>query len=123
LRERQRQPVLLRAGWGSGHDVDGQRKLLHHAAHHHQLLVVLLAEQRPRRPCPQTGGKQLHHHRAHAGEEAGAELPFQNVGQLLIGVYLEGLRLGVQLLLAGGKQHIAACSSLQLARSPAQVRG
>ena len=42
-------------------------------------------------------------------KKAGAKVAFQQVGQGGVGVHLEGLGLGVQVGLARGKQHVAAC--------------
>jgi len=63
-------------------------------------------------PPPQAkqhGGEQLHDHGADAGEEAGAELAFQDVGQGRVGLDLEGLRLGVQVAFARCEDDVAAC--------------
>ena len=54
--------------------------------------------------------QQFHDHRTHPDEEAGAEVAFQNVGELGGRVHLEGLRLWVQLRLFGGKHDVATCS-------------
>ena len=59
--------------------VMGSAQLVDHAADHHQLLVVLLAEHRH---LGLHGVEELEHHGAHAGEEAGAEVAFEDVGQL-----------------------------------------
>ena len=74
---RQGQPVVGAPGFAAD-DLDRQRELPHHVADDQQLLVVLLAEHRHARLH---AGEQLHHHRAHADEEARAEVAFEDVGQ------------------------------------------
>jgi hypothetical protein len=108
----ERQAVLGAAGVARD-DLDGQSELAHHLADHHQLLVVLAPEHGAARAAAEHAGKELHHHRAHAHEEPGTEVPLEDVGDLRIGVHLEGLRLGVQVVLARREQHVAA-GGLQL---------
>ena len=103
--------AIVGAAGGPGNDLNGQGKLLHHLADHHELLVVLAAKHGHARASVEHAGKQLHHHRTHPGEKAGAKVPFQNVCQLRVGLHLEGLRLGIQVFFAGGKQNVAACSA------------
>ncbi len=93
----------------TGHDGHGQGKLFDHAAKHHELLVVLLAEQRVAGALGlgEHTLEQLHHHGAHPGKKAWAEMAFQDVGQCLVGCHGEGLRLGVQVTLVGRKHHVA----------------
>ena len=104
----QGQPICRALGF-TAHHGDGQCKLLHHAAYHHQLLVVFFAKQGVAGAfgLGKHAMEQLHHHCAHAGEKAGAEVALQNVGQCLVGGYREGLWLGVEVALVGGKHHVA----------------
>ncbi len=99
----QRQAVFAALGF-TADDVDGHGELLDHVADHHQLLVVLLAEQCGARLRQR---QQLQHHSAHADEEAGAEVAFQDVCQLGRRVHLEALGLGIHLGLFGGKDQVA----------------
>ena len=69
----------------------------------HQLLVIFFAKNGHTRLH---AVEQFHHHGADTNEKARPEKSFQNIGQLRRGLHLEGLRLGVQLLLVRGKQHI-----------------
>ncbi len=104
IARRQRQAVLGAHRLG-GDDVDRQRELVGHAAHDHQLLVVLLAEHRHARLHAR---EQLHHHRAHALEEAGAEFAFEDVAQVVRRLDAVFLRLGVHVALGGREQHVDA---------------
>ena len=107
----ERQACLVTLGFTADH-VDRQSELLDHIADHHQLLVVLFAEQGGTRlgDC-----QQLHDHRTHPDEKAGAEVAFQNICQLSRRVHLECLRLRVKLALFGGKHNIATRSFQVLA--------
>ena len=58
--------------------------------------------------------EELVHHGADAGEEAGAELTFQDVGQLGRRHQPVALRLGVELGLIRGEHDVAGALRLQL---------
>ena len=93
IARRQGQAVVAALGFAA-HDVDRHGKLLDHVADDHELLVILFAKQGGARLRAR---QQLEHHGAHANEEAGAKVAFQNVGQFSGWVYLERLWLGVHL--------------------------
>ena len=77
-------------------------------------MIVLLAEHRDRGLHEV---EQLQHHGAHAGEEARAKVPFEDVGQRGRRQHRVALRLGIHLALVRRKHEVAAGGFEQFAIS------
>src|SRR5690606_28146806 len=91
--------------------VHRQLELAAHRAHHHQLLIVFLAENgHPRLHT----GKELHHYRADAIEEARPEFAFENISQRRRRLDAIALRFRVHLALIRREQYIDVAVALQL---------
>ena len=102
---RQREAVVGAPGF-AGHDLDRQRELPHHVAHHHQLLVVLLAEHRDARAARSRSSFITTVHTP--TKKPGRKWPSRMSASAGSRVHLVGLRLGVERLLVGREQHVAA---------------